>query len=167
MAITIVPAKIEDAEAIIEYMQHIVQESENLTFGSGEFIITVEAESKMIGEIVESANSTMLLAKLDGQIVGSCNISGRVRRLSHIGDLGMSVAKKYWGQGIGSMLLEEALRISQEQLKLEVISLEVRADNHAAIHLYEKFGFQRIGTFEKLMKIKDQYFAGELMNLYF
>ena len=48
------------------------------------------------------------------------------------------------GRGIARMLLEHAFRLALEQ-GAEILALEVRASNSAAISLYEKLGFRRVG----------------------
>ena len=40
---------------------------------------------------------------------------------------------------------------------IELIYLEVRKDNAAAIHLYEKFGFRQTGTLPAYFKIGNEY----------
>ena len=56
----------------------------------------------------------------------------------------IAVKKAFQGQGIGSLLLEEMIRICKLE---EVISgtLEVRSGNIAAQALYRKFGFNVLG----------------------
>ena len=50
------------------------------------------------------------------------------------------IAKKYQGQGFGSMLLDFTINLCKLS-KVKHISLEVRKNNLPAIKLYEKFGF--------------------------
>ena len=47
----------------------------------------------------------------------------------------------------------------------EIIQLEVRSDNTSAIHLYEKHGFQRIGTIPAYFKMENAYFDFDMMCL--
>ena len=51
------------------------------------------------------------------------------------------------------MLLEQILDFAKNVAKSEIVSLEVRSDNKSAIRLYEKFGFEKIGTFKGYYKI--------------
>ncbi len=57
----------------------------------------------------------------------------------------IGVSKQYQGKGIGSQLMEFCERIVNQN-KCENYSLEVRVSNLKAIHLYEKFGFQKVGV---------------------
>ncbi|MEO6798315.1 MAG: GNAT family N-acetyltransferase [Rhodanobacter sp.] len=50
------------------------------------------------------------------------------------------------GQGIGAALLEAAVAASRRR-GCRVLRLEVRTDNAAAIALYERTGYQRIGEY--------------------
>lgn len=63
--------------------------------------------------------------------------------------------KKVWGHHIGSLLLEATLDFAENVAKLDIVSLEVRGDNERAIHLYEKYGFKKIGTFKGYLKINN------------
>lgn len=65
--------------------------------------------------------------------------------MSHRAELGITVRKDYWGQGIGSLLMKELIKYAKEN-RIEILNLDVRSDNVNAIHLYEKFGFKHIGT---------------------
>lgn len=63
--------------------------------------------------------------------------------------------KKVWGHHIGSLLLEVTLDFAENVAKLDIVSLKVRSDNERAIHLYEKYGFKKIGTFKGYLKINN------------
>jgi putative acetyltransferase len=88
-----------------------------------------------------------LVAELAGQVVGTISIgisqNPRMNRSAH---LGMMVAPEFWGLGIGSRLMAAILDLADNWLNLRRVELEVHTDNPAAIHLYEKFGFEIEGT---------------------
>jgi ribosomal-protein-alanine acetyltransferase len=52
----------------------------------------------------------------------------------------LAVVSSFKGQGIGTLLVNEVVRICK-QLQVEQIFLEVRATNHCARHIYKKCGF--------------------------
>jgi ribosomal protein S18 acetylase RimI-like enzyme len=83
----------------------------------------------------------LVVAVSGGEVAGWCDV---VRLdfpgFGHSGRLGMGVAERLRGMGIGSALVAEALRRASKN-GLTRIELEVFASNDAAIRLYLKFGF--------------------------
>lgn len=67
-------------------------------------------------------------------------------RSRHCGWLGIMVHKDYQGQGIGTALLEAALDVADNWLKLVRLELTVYPDNSRAIALYRRYGFEVEGT---------------------
>lgn len=57
----------------------------------------------------------------------------------------IAVDKEYRKKGIGSKLLEHMIKSAKEK-KIRQIRLEVSTKNEAAINLYEKFGFKKMGV---------------------
>ena len=157
----------EDAEAILEYLKLIGGESDNLTFGEEGFPLTQEQERQYIVSMDGSKTKVMYVAWKDGAIVGEASYNSYTRpRLRHRGEFGMSVRKSEWGQGIGTMLLSKILEFARDTAKNEIVSLEVRSDNFAAIHLYEKFGFKKTGHFEGYLKINGDLVDCDVMQLH-
>lgn len=162
----IAKAKPEDAKEIIEYLNIVGGESDNLLFGSNGFHMTVEQESNYIKNFNGSDKSCMLVGHIDGMIASVVSLSGFGReRIAHRGEIAVSVRKDYWNSGVGTAMMKELIQFAKD-VKIEVIGLEVKADNDRAIHLYEKLGFHKIGTYEKFFKIDGNYYDSELMNLY-
>ena len=58
--------------------------------------------------------------------------------------LSMAVHPDYQRQGYGAALLEAVIARLQRK-RVEKLHLEVRASNEAALHLYNKYGFERVG----------------------
>ena len=155
-----------DAENILAYCKQIGGESDNLTFGSEGVSITVEKEREYLDSILTSNRQLYLIAVNDGEVVAAANFASFGKpRLAHRGEFNISVKKSMWGQYIATRLMEEIIRFAKEEAKVEIISLEVRSDNHRAIGLYKKFGFETIGTFEGFMKINGQYVSCDYMRL--
>ena len=164
MIITIEKAKSEDAASIIAFLEQIGRETDNLAFGAEGLSMTAKARSAFIAKLEGSNDNVMLVAKHDGIIVGTASLNRMHRRMNHRGDFGVSVAKAYWNQGIGGMLLREILNFANDN-GLEILDLQVRSDNYAAIHLYEKFGFKKLCTYPGFIKIEDQYIDFDYMYL--
>ena len=61
-------------------------------------------------------------------------------------------------------LLETKIKFAKENA-FEVIDLQVRSDNLKAIHLYEKYGFQKIGVHPAFFKINGEDISFDYMCL--
>ena len=156
----------KDASKILEYCKVIGSETDNLTFGSGGIPITVQAEEKYLNELAESLRNIYLIAEEDDEIVGSAVCASyEKKRLAHRATISISVKRKYWGKHIGTKLMEEIMKFVRNTPTIKIISLEVRSDNSIAIHLYEKFGFKKIGTFKGYMCIDNNYVDCDIMEL--
>ena len=88
----------------------------------------------------------LLVAEVDGEVVGVLVLHLRRNRMSHVAGLGMGVRDDHHDSGIGTRLMEAALEMAFQWLNLRRIELHVYTDNARAIHLYEKFGFAIEGT---------------------
>lgn len=164
MSITIERATCADAAEILQYLKQIGAETDNLTFGAEGLPFTSESEAAYLRQIENSCDAIMFIAKENGKIVGDASLSRLPRRMKHRGDLGISVLKKCWNRGIGSQLLLEIINFAKQN-SFEVIDLQVRSDNLSAIHLYEKFGFQKIGIHPSFFKIGGEEIAFDYMCL--
>ncbi|MGN1343145.1 MAG: GNAT family N-acetyltransferase [Traorella sp.] len=164
MSITIEKAKSSDAAALLDYLKQIGKETDNLTFGEEGIPLTVEQEAAYITKLENSKDSLMLIAKENGRIVGNASLNRLTRRMSHRGELAVSVLKDYWNNGIGSQFMSYIIDFAKEN-SFEFVDLQVRSDNLSAIHLYEKFGFKKICTYPAYFKIKDQNIDFDFMQL--
>lgn len=154
--VTIRKATKDDAHKILEYCKKVGSQTDNLTFGKEGIPLTIEEEEKYLESLLNSNKNVSILAVENDEIYGNVTLSTSKReRLSHRGEIGITVDEKMWGNHIGSLLLEAALDFAENVAKLDIVSLEVRHDNKRAIHLYEKYGFKKIGTFEGYLKINN------------
>lgn len=72
------------------------------------------------------------------------------------------------GKGYGTEAMQIALKFAFHELNLRRLQLTVFSYNEAAVHLYEKLGFTREGTFREALKrdgqFFDMYLYGMLVN---
>jgi ribosomal protein S18 acetylase RimI-like enzyme len=154
-----------DAAALLAHLSKVGGETDNLTFGAEGFRISVEREARFISRFAKNEDEIMLVVMDGGTVVGNGVIEReRIPRLSHRTRLTLTVLRDYWGQGIGSRLMEMMIKFCRES-RASVISLEVRADNDRAVSLYRKFGFRTVGRMEKYFHIGEEYHAAYLMEL--
>ena len=61
----------------------------------------------------------------------------------------LAVRKKFWNQGLATILLEEGIEWAKASGVLRRLQLSVQKRNEAAIHLYSKMGFITEGLQER------------------
>lgn len=92
-------------------------------------------------EELENSNSYFLVAKLEKEIIG---FAGLKQILEEADIMNIVVKKTFRNQRVGSILLDALINLAKE-LHLTNITLEVHEENLPALHLYEKFGFEKKG----------------------
>ena len=93
--------------------------------------------------------------------VGVCCVKNALKT-RHRAVMGISILKDYWGCGLGHFLMQ--LAIDQTRANgFEQLELGVYSDNSRAIHLYEKFGFERYGIQPRAFKLKDGTYRDEII----
>ncbi|SHK01153.1 GNAT family N-acetyltransferase [Paramaledivibacter caminithermalis] len=152
----------KDADRVLQYIKRVACESDNLTFGEGEFNTTLEEEVRFIEECRKSKNSLFLIAEYRGEIISCLTFSGGNRsRIKHYGEFGITVLKKYWGLGVGKTLINCLIKWAKDSGIIRKINLKVKADNTKAIALYTKLGFVKEGAISRFF-----YHKGEFHDVY-
>ena len=72
--------------------------------------------------------------------------------------------EKYWGFGIGTMLLDTLIEWARAE-DITKVELKVRVDNQRAISLYHKLGFVDEGHLKNAMKVGKVYYDELCMGL--
>jgi ribosomal protein S18 acetylase RimI-like enzyme len=164
--ISILHPKLEDANSIIEYLNIIGGESDNLSFGKNEFNISIAEQENYLNSINNDENSIMLIGSIDDEIVAIGQIMAKdKKRLAHNSELSISVKKDYWNEGIGTMLMAELLKFAISNEITKNIHLKVNTQNLNAIKLYEKFGFNKVGTIKNSINVNDTFYDELIMEL--
>ena len=160
-------AEPSDAGKFLEYCKIVGSETDNLTFGAEGLSLSISQEADFIRKFAGNPGSIMIVAFDEGELIGTgavSVVSGKPR-FAHRREIAISVRKDYWGKGIGTGIMNVLMDFAKKS-GAEVLELQVRSDNERAIALYEKFGFEKIGTNEKFFKIDGEFFAADYMNLY-
>ena len=103
---------------------------------------------------LENENSKYIVAKQNDKIIGYAGIWIAID-IAHITNI--VVKKDLRHLGIGSILVKKLIEMSKE-CELKEITLEVNEQNKIAINLYEKFGFEIVGTRKKYYNRTDDAF---------
>ena len=97
-----------DIPSLLELLRNVTEETDFLMRYPEETCeYTPELEQIFIENINGHAHNAMALCVVDGRVVGSCTISTSQRiKLRHRAGIGISVLRDFWGQGIGTALME-------------------------------------------------------------
>ena len=141
-------------------MRSTAGETRNLMREPEETAMTVEREREFLRDQAASETGLMLLAEVDGELAGVAIVyaNNSQTRLRHRCCVDITLYRKFWGLGMGTVLLGEILTAAgtagYEQAELEAVST-----NEAAAGLYQKLGFQVTGTIPRAFKYKDGTYA--------
>ncbi len=157
-------AQPEEAAALLEYLKIVGGETDNLSFGAEGVPLSLEEEQAYLRAQCDSVDNAQYFAKVNGEIIGTASLNRRSNRMRHRGVFGISLKRAWWGCGAASALMETILAFAREN-GFEQLNLEVRSSNARAIHLYEKYGFQKLCTLPRFFKLNGEYIDFDLMNL--
>jgi ribosomal protein S18 acetylase RimI-like enzyme len=144
----------DDASNMLHYLKVIGGESDNLLFGPEGVPMTLEQEEKFLESSSNNATFPMFVGLVDQNIVSVINASGSTReRVAHLAEIGISVLKAYWHQGIGRHMMTYLIDHVKKIGTVNTLHLRVRTDNINAISLYQSMGFEIIGTFHHHTRI--------------
>lgn len=106
---------------------------------------------EVLKEELLSDSSLYIVAKKQNEIIGFAGIKIIIDEADI---MNIVVKKSYRNNGIGSLLLENLILISNKK-NLNFINLEVDCKNTIAINLYKKFGFEEISLRKNYYKNND------------
>ncbi|MBS0655348.1 MAG: GNAT family N-acetyltransferase [Verrucomicrobia bacterium] len=116
-----------------------------------------EVEDAVRRWISFSRVKSSLTAELDGVPCGLVTLYVQgYKKLQHQSEFGIIVASGMRNKGIGSFLMRSMMRLAKEQFRLELVHLQVYAEN-PAIRLYKRFGFREFGRQTHWIKETDRY----------
>lgn len=113
-----------------------------------------------------AAQSFTAVAEEAGRVLGLYILHpNNVGRCGHLANASYAVSPAARGQGVGEALVRHCLKKGRE-LGFRVLQFNaVVASNSAALHLYEKLGFIRLGTIPEGFLMKDGHFE-DIVLLY-
>jgi len=92
----------------------------------------------------------------DGTVVGLYILHpNNIGRCGHIGNASYAVQKEQRGKHIGEALVTHCLKTAKRNGFRILQFNAVVMTNHAALHLYEKLGFQKLGVIPGGFRLKD------------
>jgi len=157
--VTIRNATKSDIPTLIENMQRAAGEMTRIKPG------VIEEHKRRLDMIIEDNGRKVLcaVAELGGKLVGSLTLERDmdVKNSDHVRHLDMLVIQEQRRIGIGTALMDYAIKWSTDNKYVEKITLEVYSNNQAAIGLCKKFGFEVEGIRKKQFIISPGRYADE------
>jgi RimJ/RimL family protein N-acetyltransferase len=147
-----------DAGALMEFLPVVFEETDGLLMTREEFDKTLQEQVDLLGTIAASKTQLALVAHINEVLVGLLTFTGRdLERVRHTGEVGLIVAQKHWGLGVGKNMMKALHIWANANPLISKIDLRVRLSNRRAINLYESLGYQVEGWIRRAVKIDGEY----------
>jgi RimJ/RimL family protein N-acetyltransferase len=162
---TLRPARPTDARGLAALFDDVRREGRWLLTSPS--AVSQPSEAFFIGEMLRTGEGLALVAEADGDPIGTVQISlERNVVTNHVGTLSIVVAEGWRDVGVGSALIETALRWARDHGLLKV-ALAVFPDNERAIAVYQRAGFVREGLRRKQYRADGGVLRDELLMAWF
>jgi phosphinothricin acetyltransferase len=102
----------------------------------------------------DASTHPIWVATLRGRVAAWLSLSPFITRAAyrHTAEISVYVAEDFRKRGIGSQLLERAIK-NGPGLGLEVLVGNIFAHNIPSLHLFEQHGFERWGVFPRVARL--------------
>jgi RimJ/RimL family protein N-acetyltransferase len=162
--ITIREITTDDSEKYLELSRALDSETIFRPYDPGERNCEVSEQYQKIVDVLNSDNSTIIVAEVDKALVGYISASGKtLSRLKHISTIGIAIKQEFCGQGIGKKLFESLEEWACSN-KIHRLELTVMTNNLAALGLYLRMGFKLEGTKMHSLLINNEYYDDYYMS---
>jgi RimJ/RimL family protein N-acetyltransferase len=156
------PAEPSDAPALVALLQSVGSEPEGWLLNDAN-LRSVAAERRYVRSVRRHPDATLLVAEVDGEIVGRLSLARDPHPSSaHVADFGITVAAQHRRRGIGTALLAAADEWARDA-GIHKLELHVFPHNEAAIGLYEKRGYVREGYRTAHYRLPDGRFVDAVL----
>ena len=135
---------------------------DELAFGDDIWKTRLKSASERDGNLTFFAESR-------GELVGMAGAGWSAKaKLRHVAEVySVYVTPDQRGKGAASRLMQRLLAELRALGQIEKVSLAVTSDNTAAVRLYEKLGFEIVGTARRELKVGGRYYDLHMMELHF
>jgi len=99
----------------------------------------------------------LLVVEEDDKVIGSLEIIIEKGKNSHVGTIGFSLKKEFWGKGIGTKLAEEGIRKAKE-IGLKKLVTYIYEPNERSVALMNSLGFELAGRLKEHALIDGKFY---------
>jgi DNA-binding MarR family transcriptional regulator len=147
--LTLKPFVQEDEESLYNIFQEIVESGNQVHF-------ECSSKQEFYRQFLESGSQVFTAHLSERELVGGFtikpNFSGRSK---HVANAVYMIKRIHQGRGIGTLLVKASLEFAK-QLGFRAMQFNmVLSENHIALKLYQKLGFNIIGTISRAIKNLD------------
>jgi L-amino acid N-acyltransferase YncA len=163
MEVNIRPARVTDAQGVVDVINSVIQEGGLTALYP---TLTAEQEEAFIEGL--GPRSIMYVAELAGNILGVQTIeplAPYTRAMDHVAVMGTYVYRTYRQRGVGSRLTQETMAFARQE-GFEKAIVYVRAGNAGGQAFYRHVGFVPKAILERQVKIDGTYDDEVLMELF-
>lgn len=140
-----------DTRILLDYINTLSKEKTYIRFQGEQ--LTFDEEQEFVDKNlkgIKEGKAIQLLAFSNKKLIGISGVYNLEKAERHIGVFGISLAKQFRGEGIGTVLMEKVLEETKKNLKnLKMVTLGVFENNPIAKNLYKKMGFKEYGNLPK------------------
>lgn len=157
--VTIRPLQTSDTLKLLEFINTLSLEQTYITFQGEQ--LTLKEEQEFIDSQIKKAKKhecVHLVVESKDKIIGNAKVELGFKVTRHVGLLGITIAKDYRDQSIGSQFFTIIMDLAKEKLsELRIVTLGVFANNPRAKHVYEKYSFVEHGRLPNGIFYKGEY----------
>lgn len=156
--------KRSDLRELWKYVNKLSKEKTFVAYQGEKISLKEEGEwlEKSLAKIKKRQEVTLSIFAGE-KVIGMCGIRLSSKIKKHVGGLGLSIDKDYRSEGLGKLLMAEALKEARKKLiGLKIVTLEVFETNKTAHNLYLKFGFKEYGHLPKGLVVHKGKPIGEI-----
>ena len=162
--VTLRSPQTQDAQALLEFRELIINNDPYNILTPGEFHLTLEQEQQWILQHIENPSWLAEIVELNSELVGFLGVKNLPQnRLAHVANLHVSVHPKHRRKGIASTMIERVIHWAKKHEGIEKLALAVFEENKPALNLYIKMGFVEEGRRIKEIKTSKNQYHNDIM----
>lgn len=136
-------------------------------------VATFDTELKTVKDRIEwldehNDNYPVLIAEIDGTVVGWASLSKWSNRCAYDGTVEISIYfnPAYHGKGYGDLMMQAILNAGKEA-KLHTVIARISDGNDVSIYLHQKHQFTHVGTLKQVGYKFNRFIDVHMMQLVF
>ncbi|MEM2273315.1 MAG: GNAT family protein [Candidatus Bathyarchaeia archaeon] len=155
------PLSDEDIRAIVEIERHPAVRRWLTDYGDEDFEEELEGYRRFFRNLGRNDKVEVLVARIGGRIIGFLALWRMENYEEHVRSIGISVHPDYWGRGIATTLVKEAIKLSK-RIGVKKVIIETLEENYAMRRVAEKTGF-KIEDIKRNNILKDRKYHDEMV----